>query len=60
MFAYSNLPEWAQPITWGLAAATPISIIIIACHCGFRWADLVRAPRGGLDHRHDAGLQGLG
>jgi len=30
MFAYSNLPEWAQPITWGLAAATPISIIIIA------------------------------
>ena len=30
MFAYRNLPEWAQPITWGLAAATPISIMMIA------------------------------
>ncbi len=27
--AYKNLPEWAQPITWGLAAGTPISIILI-------------------------------
>jgi uncharacterized membrane protein YqaE (UPF0057 family) len=26
--AYHNLPEWAQPITWGLAAGTPISIIM--------------------------------
>jgi hypothetical protein len=26
---YQNLPEWAQPISWGLAAATPISLIVI-------------------------------
>jgi hypothetical protein len=29
MFAYQNLPEWAQPITWGLAAATPVVIIVM-------------------------------
>jgi uncharacterized membrane protein YqaE (UPF0057 family) len=29
VFAYRNLPEWAQPITWGLAAATPVSVIIM-------------------------------
>jgi hypothetical protein len=30
VIAYCNLPEWAQPITWGLAVATPISIIMFA------------------------------
>ncbi len=29
VFAYQNLPEWAQPIAWGLAAATPISLVIV-------------------------------
>lgn len=26
--AYRELPEWAQPITWGLAAASPVSMVI--------------------------------
>lgn len=26
--AYRELPEWAQPITWGLAVASPISLVI--------------------------------
>jgi uncharacterized membrane protein YqaE (UPF0057 family) len=26
---YGNLPEWSQPIIWGLAAAAPISAILI-------------------------------
>jgi len=26
IFAYQNLPEWAQPIAWGLAAGTFISV----------------------------------
>jgi hypothetical protein len=30
IFAYQNLPEWAQPIAWGLAAATPVIIIVAA------------------------------
>jgi hypothetical protein len=25
--AYRDLPEWAQPITWGLAAGTPVSAL---------------------------------
>jgi uncharacterized membrane protein YqaE (UPF0057 family) len=29
VFAYQSLPEWAQPITWGLAAATPVSIVML-------------------------------
>lgn len=28
--AYRMLPEWAQPIVWGCAAATPLSIILAA------------------------------
>jgi uncharacterized membrane protein YqaE (UPF0057 family) len=28
VFAYQNLPEWAQPITWGLALATPIILVM--------------------------------
>ena len=27
--AYRALPEWAQPITWGLAAATPVSFVML-------------------------------
>jgi uncharacterized membrane protein YqaE (UPF0057 family) len=27
--AYQELPEWAQPITSGLAAATPLSIVFV-------------------------------
>jgi hypothetical protein len=27
--AYHNLPEWAQPISWGLAAGTPVSVAIV-------------------------------
>lgn len=26
---YGNLPEWCQPIVWGMLAATPISLAII-------------------------------
>lgn len=27
--AYQDLPEWAQPITWGLAAGTPVSMAFV-------------------------------
>lgn len=27
--AYRSLPEWAQPITWGLAAGTPVSLVFV-------------------------------
>ena len=30
LLAYRELPEWAQPITWGLAAGTPVSIVFAA------------------------------
>ncbi len=30
IFAYQNLPEWAQPIAWGLAAGTPVSLAMTA------------------------------
>jgi hypothetical protein len=29
ILAYRDLPEWAQPITWGLAAATPLSVVFV-------------------------------
>lgn len=29
-FAYDSLPEWGQPVVWGLAAATPVVTLIAA------------------------------
>lgn len=29
-YAYDSLPEWAQPVVWGLAAATPAVLLLVA------------------------------
>lgn len=28
--AYDSLPEWGQPVVWGLAAATPVVMLMVA------------------------------